>query len=641
MEIKLPLYTINIDSNIIYPLYLPESSDIVMINRDTKKIITHIRMLGTSRYFKFDLEFDKYNYINLYNTKTDGYKKAIFGKIYQIYLRLNLSLMIKEYNLSSKYHRKIAYYLIIAQIKEIEEKKSYFIDEKHISYFVDNRKSNDMYLLPWYYFQFNKDYVFNLKNCKISKFEDVPKIFFRRKGAIIETNNVRKLVNKIMIKKINKDDTLIILPENMTRIWPREYQIITFENMEQKRNNLMDSKIRPRTLILHECCCDKLTLIKKIADIFECSHIWVINCLPLRYYLNNHKMIPSRYVSRHLKINDLSSLSNMWINFDNSKKKVYKYEIIRFILTRLNEYYAILNYKNVFKISKKKLKMNQLECEIYGMINKYYENWKNKLEKNPNNIYSCTTKEKNCIIESKILDCTIRIMTSIISKNDCVHFFTRKIKEYKKRLKKLISNSNYFHKYCDDKKITALHKEIENIDQKIKNYQSYIEKNVYLTLDDNSCSICYSSDNIMTKLICGHNICLICIINCLAISNTCPICKEYITLNKIAVISETIPNYSSDIINYIKNINSPTIILTDMNALKNIEVKLIKIINILESDYIFRISKYKNIKNIVIMVSSQIAEQTSIKNKLSYIIGYFETFNVKPLIGKIIISNKF
>jgi hypothetical protein len=647
MEVKLPYCTIILDNITIDPVYLPKTGSI--IDRNTQKMISQFRILEITKYFRFGLEFDKYKYANYYNPKNNGYHKIVIGKFYEIYLYLNLSEVVNCCNTKPKLYEKITYYLIVAQLKEIEERKKYSIDEKYIDHFIENRKANTMYLVPWYYFYLNDNYSFDLKKHKLVESKYVPKIDFERKGGIIETNDVSRLINDIMFKKVNKSNTLIILPENMLNIWPREYQKMSYNNLIHvcRKKSFEYFKRKPDTLVVHECHYRVLILVKKIADMMRCSYIWVINSLPLRYYFVDYGTSSCKHVPKNLGISDLSSLSNLWMNFSNSNKKIYKNEIIRLILTKLNQYYVILKYERKYQIPKNILQMVPFEHEVYNMIERHYNNWKNKLSNDHNNIFSFTTKEKNTIIESKIFNCSIQVATSVVRRDDIIHLFARKIKNYASKNTKLYSKikelvCNYYypcHSEYVDKKIEMICSKIKTANQRIRNYQSYIDKNVYVSLDDKNCPICYSHENlIMTKLICGHNVCLECIINSLAYSNRCPMCNEYVTLDKISVVLETIPNYSSNIIKYIKNISTPTVILTNMDGLNNISSKVVKIINLMEPDVVTKILKYSNFRNVIIATTPKKTISKNIKNELEQIIGYFRLLDNKPSIVRIVIT---
>ena len=68
-------------------------------------------------------------------------------------------------------------------------------------------------------------------------------------------------------------------------------------------------------------------------------------------------------------------------------------------------------------------------------------------------------------------------------------------------------------------------------------YERYLKNVTQNSFDDNSCPVCYIDDKfIKTKLICGHIVCLDCIMHTISHTKRCPICNELINIKKIAII---------------------------------------------------------------------------------------------------------
>jgi len=127
-----------------------------------------------------------------------------------------------------------------------------------------------------------------------------------------------------------------------------------------------------------------------------------------------------------------------------------------------------------------------------------------------------------------------------------------------------------------------------------------------------------------------------CILHTLANNNECPICREHITINEMAIIKETIPDYSSEIIDYFQTMDKYTIILSDMPGMKNTIYNLYientpKFFNLKDKRIMEKIKKISKINNIFIITSNDISYHKYLKN----FIGYFNSFNIRPIITQI------
>lgn len=695
MKIKLLFNTMNIDNDHIDPIYMPLYGTI--IDKHSGTILYRLKFSDMPNFFNFKIEFDKYCYTDYYQPKTNTYVNRMSGRVYNIYLYLNLTAILIDCGNTRTMCRKLAYYLTILQIRELQQKKIYYTDEKNINKFIHYRNFNLMYFIPWYFYRLNNGYVFDLVKKKIVPSKQVHKIYFMRKGGIIETNNVRKLLDNFKINTKSKSQhILVILPANMTNLWSETIKI-TYDELFLLKNNdiniLKEKKISQ--IIIHECHIQFLIAIKNLAEKLECNLVWIINSLPLRYYFSMEK------TPKKLNINNLATLSNIWLNLKKDKKQKYKTEIIRLLMTKFNQFYTIVNYNMDYtSISITKLLLAPYEKYIYAEFNKYYNNWRNKLTNDTNNMYSFTTKKKNNLLESKIFDSLMILITSVVTNVNIPKFFeitTRNILSmtininneltkilniyYVKNKLSHVKKSNHEINYNDI--ISNLNEKKKRTELKILNYKRYLTGSVYKLLDNECCPICYTdtdSELIKTKLICGHVICLECILNSLCKSNKCPICNEYINVQKIAIIKESLDSflntkliprkevenldemkistnltlfphnnskvknineYSSNIINYLKQIDSSTIILTDLNAYYNIILNPeynnnINIININKTNIMDKIKKIQEkIKNIIIFTSPQNIMDEKSKDQLYKIINFFQLFNEKLTINKI------
>ena len=111
---------------------------------------------------------------------------------------------------------------------------------------------------------------------------------------------------------------------------------------------------------------------------------------------------------------------------------------------------TIVNYNFDLDIDTTRLSMVPFETYIYGEFNKRYINWKNKLTNNMDNIYSFTTKEKNNIIESKIFNSVLLLITAVISYENIPNFFDATIKNILLKTKKYYLRCKFTNGCCVD-----------------------------------------------------------------------------------------------------------------------------------------------------------------------------------------------
>ncbi|XWV24834.1 mg595 protein [Tupanvirus deep ocean] len=651
MKIKLLFNIINIDNDLVDPVYIPKTG--IIVDKHTGNVIHRFAELEMTNFFYFRVEFSHYEYSSIYLPKTKSYKNKLSKRVYHINLYLQIDAIIRDANITKILYRKLTYYFSIMQIKEIKDKSNYNTDNSFIEKFIEYRNTNFMYLISWYYFRINNHYVFDLKNKKILTPKSITKINFRRKGGIIETNNVEKLINNNF--KQNKDTkSLIILPTNMTNLWFNNLKITYDELLCLKKSEAeLYKKENINQIIIHECHVQFLVGIKHLIDIIGCNNIWIINSLPLRYYFTIEKTPPK------LKINDLATISGLWFNFSSIEKKKYKNEIIKMLLTKFNQYYTVVKYNNddVANIKTIKLEMTDFEKYIYNVFNKYYENWKNKLTNDPKNTYSVATIEKSKKVESKIYNAVITLITAVLDDHCIPNFYEKSIRSIliktnniKNKFDHLINIYYEVNKVSDyvitendvinfDHILNDLKDKKTKAETRIYNYKRYLEGNVYKIIDDKCCPICYSTEQLIkTKLICGHSLCLECTLSTLGTSSKCPICNEYINIHKIAIIKNTIDKYHSNIVSYFKTLNKNSIILTDLHATLNLLINPeynTHIIDINKSNVVSKIKKIQKIDTIIIFSTPSIIMSKKTFKEFEQVLNFFNLFNNKPKIIKI------
>ena len=702
MQVRFVYNTVDIRDDLIEPIYFPNNG--LVIDKNSKELLYKLPEKEMTRFFYFRIEFDSYKYANYYQPKTDVYKEEMTSRVYNLVLYLNLTTIMRDKGFTKSLYHKLSHYLASIQMKDIQCKKDYHTDEDNINYFINYRNTNAMYIIPWYCVKLNNNIVFDLKQKKImlTNTKNINKICFKRKGGIIETNNVRKLiktyfrVTKLQLPNLNDlfnqqqmDDldskalvtcsikqsiptrpgkTLIILPSNMVDLWPG-YNILTYDKLLVLKNSDIEY-LRSGNfgqVIVHECYVQVLPHIKSLVALLDCEQVWIINSLPLRYYFATDKT-PSK-----LNVNDLASITNLWLNFGTGEKRRYKTELIRLLLTKFNQFYTIINYKTELDFFHIRLGATPFEKYIYTELNKSYHNWKSKLTNDKENKYSFTTKEKNNAIESKIFNTVVSLMTSVVKSNQIGQYFEPiikkslvKINKMNTKIKELVdvyqqvsTSKTYKIHSCDIDEFNYIFNELKENDTMTKsmiaNYNRYLTGTIYQDLEDNACPICYSSDELVkTKLICGHCICIECILSSLKSSTKCPVCNEHINTQKIAIMQESlvcqnsdvdksklIPQaYSSNLLNLLKNFDRMTVILTNLSAFDNLvddDYKM-NVINVSNKNVSDKIKKIYNVDQIILLVAPKCMYNKSTEKEFYHIINYFKLFNKKPKISKIEIN---
>lgn len=653
MAVKLLYNSVTISDSNIDISYNPSNG--LIYNKNTNASLCHLTQREIKPYFFYKVEFDSYHYAQIYSSKNDSYKTQLISSTYKIYLYLNINAILrcisyKKFDLLSK----LTYVLTRIQIFElINPIKNYNSNESSIRKFINYRRNNLMYLIPWYYYRINNNYVFDLKKSKLLPSSKKFKINFKRKGAIIETNNVIKLINENFIPKIKSANlmTLVILPSNMKKIYSKkmidhDIIILTFDYLCQMEES--DIKKYKKThfkqgiyqIIIHECYFQFMVQIKNLLKYLKSDLVWVINSLPLTYYAAKD------YTNLKLTINEISTIANIWMNFSETDKSKYKTEMIRMFYTKLNQLYTRMYYENNHLLfDTKKLTLSLFETDVYNQINSYYDNWKNKLTNDPKNIYSMSSLKINNKISAKMFNTFMMLITSVIDDKNVTKFFSNKVKE-------TMTNIKLIHKLINKGVTKTFDHLTQNEEHMLMNFndqmkslldhhQRYLDTDVYHTYDEKSCLICYSNNNLIkTKLICGHCICLECIIPSIAHGTICPLCKEFVNLGKIAIIKDSIENYCSEIITYLKNLNHTNLLITDLNLINSLVKENGYKLNVLNINHKFVSTKIKNlpyIKNINVLLTPD--KYLSKRNKLlcNQIISYFNCFDQKPKITKILI----
>jgi len=647
MFTKLIYKTITITNREIDPVYLANVGEIV--DKNTRQTIIRLENVEMPFFFHFKLEFVTYKYTKIYQPSYNSYKKVVSARIYNLIMYLNLTRLILDNGQFTELHKILSKMFLEMKILELYRDRSYQINPKEVKQFIERRENYPMTLIPWFCMSIDQNYLYHLKQRKVFSTKQINILRSKKNGGIIETNNVPKLVRKYFSIRSDPKMTLVILPKEMNHLWPNtnrlNYTDITEEHIT------IHAKKKFHYVIIHECHFEYLPSLKKLLNSLVCNTLWVINSLPLQYYAKfDSSNICLEKNPKKLNLQNLASISNLWFNFTNDHKKKYKTRIIYNLITQFTSYYTSVSYPMNFNTNIIRLSYMGVEKNIKQLFDKYYDNWKNKLTGDPNNIYSITIKQKNNKIESDIFSAIFNLIMSVV-KNDRIpfifktyccnyllkfHLAQNKIENILELYQKTNQLSNY--KITEkqgvdfERHIIHLKQLYEKIDVVIKNYQRYVRENVYQMYDDTMCSICYSDEKLVRcKLICGHGICLECILHSLSNVNKCPICNEYININKILIIEETVENYRSEINDYLRSLTESVLILTDIpffqytldrNGSKALQINL-ENINIYQ-----QLQECSQINEIVLLLTPTISEKNL--DEINKIVGYLRLHqNVK------------
>ena len=579
------IYTKKNQSDLIY---IPSKKSI--FNKYENSVVYQLKFYEVPKYYYFKLEFESNNYEKIYQTNSQTHKTTIIGSIYNLNLVINLQNIYRDFRIvNHDVLQQLSYYLTIIQIRQINTNKKYDIGEDQL--FKILSETNPLYLIRWNQFLLHPQMAIDLRSHKIITGKQIDKKYFKHSGGILETRDMSKIIG--VQKYFDSKNTLVIFPENLyqhvKKTWSN-YTCISYQELTNSHNNEFGNltKIKYNNIIIHECYMQYISLIKKLLRLFKYQlSVWIINRLPMKYYISTDENHHGGFT-----INNLSTVINIWADFDLNEKKHNKSELIRFLMNDLNKVYFIIGETNrkTQLFDRTILVPNDFEKSILDYFNMNYNNWLNKLTNDKNNIYSFTNKHQNYYILSKIYDCFVALSLSVINQNQFEQFFELQINKILttnnttiNQLEKLLSNyknvRKISHQRINEKPIVDFNKIIEKIEtskSKIErilfNYNRYHGKNFHQTFDHSNCPVCYEEETPMTKLVCGHSLCIDCMMNILPNTKTCPLCMERIAINKFAIIKETVQNHQSTLLEYLKNnfSDSDTLVLTDLDRVSQV-----------------------------------------------------------------------
>lgn len=575
----------------------------------------------------FVIKFDSYIDHSFYDPVKKSIIKKISGKIYVVEMHINVSLMKHNQVLSI-----LLNHFVTMQKEDIYTKKNFRVHPHNISKFINNRNESYICLDSINQYLINDKYVYNFDNKKIMKKSDdiVP---FIRKGGIIQTNCPIKIIDKFNPKK-----TLVIIPSNMTYLWKdTDATIYTFDDLLKfKKNNIHSiTNKKWNQLVIHECHVQLVSGIRNLLKKIRCNTVWIINTLSLKYYFSMDE-IPNK-----VDIIMFSKYLNLWMHRETIKQNLLR--ITKFVYSKLNIMYAKVHYPVTFIDNQINIKFSPYERILYGKLNDYYNNWKNKLSNDELNKYSFASKNRINLINQKLFNGTLMLSLATSQPDNAESYLKNKInnfmisiqdqqKQVDLGLKCISKTSNAsIIEFFGNNILEKLNNIINDNNTILNNYTRY--RNTTLCIGNDNCPICYEPlEDTKTNFICGHQVCFDCVFQILANNNECPICREHININKLTLINSIDNTNISEFQNLCKTFDLETVVLTNLSALQNISHP--NIFNVNGNKIINQIKEITHIKKVVIITTQNI----KIGRYMNDFLGYFSTFNKKPEIVEIMIN---
>ena len=645
---------------IIYEKYYTDINSDLTLDIETSQILTaknevvYVLPNINYPYMYFTLTFESYDYEHIYNPDTKSVDKLAKLKTYLLELNIDIQYLIKK-NIK-KYVPEIIGYFVILQVRSIQMKNSNITYDGNIQKFVTERNTSYLNLIPLHLYKINDKNFFDFVQ---NKFIDVEKTKiniqkFSRLGGIIETNNPKKIVQDNF--NLNNKKTLVIIPKNMTDIWNKtNAKICTFDDLLcLKKSNFKKTFNRNwDKIIIHECHIQIVIAIRNLLKKNNCDCIWIINTLPLQYYFS----IKDKPIN--ITFSEFNKYLKFWLDSEFITKN--KMLVNKFVASNFNNLYTKIIYDNKLINDIIHMKPGKLEKNLILQLDHHYNKWKHKLNNDKNNKYSFTDKSSLIQIEKKIFNVLMTLNLSMIDKKNTNQFMKNKIDYNIKKIKDYGIDIHDDIKTCNKSNTTInstinafisdllkrnrILEKLDNIQKEnsvmVNNYNRYVDNydNDY-KLDCDSCPICYEPfDNefvLQTLLICGHCICVDCIINTMTNNNECPICREYITVNNMAIIGDNI----SDFMKLCESFDNHTAIVTNINGFENLlhHNMQVKILNVNNRNIPKQLKELTTLHKIILVKSNKYEHKLHLNWKIDSILGYFNSFNVKPDITQIILS---
>lgn len=462
------------------------------------------------------------------NTAIDSYKyfllpkypnhRIIGEKIMTEYLWINIPLLLKIN--SSYFNTYLGSKLLELQKSELRSNKSY--DIFNLGEFINRRESVKIAFDRWFNYRLNEEYVYSWKKKNIKKKDLL--CYAHRYGGIIETDNIAS------IRSVFSEDTLYLCPSDLHHIFPNENVLDIQKLSASTVGDLEPSFLHRKRICVINCTEIDLHLLKMVVNYFCTEIIWLVYLLPIRYFFNNSKCDEylTNSVSVGLNLNNILSIANLWFCLENGQKKEYRRELIRFFLSDLSSFYGTYFIQNN---SMEKFPINDLldqdEHDLLSFV-------KNQLP----NFFVCQETFNNLCrnVSSFFLHLMMSYKTSDTIREALNMVISHKIKAIEDTVKYYIDIAEKSY-HDDERKTQSINKLINSVQDSHHKYNSIKTSNIY---SDTECCICYDPVSIEAIMICGHSMCVKCMITTVCKSNSsCPNCRVSIKIEETRLLKKS------------------------------------------------------------------------------------------------------
>lgn len=564
--------TLSLNAN---PIYI--QTDGMVLDEVTKEIyLTDIAYVPWEPYYSLQLEFDSYVYQETYNLTVDSLQREIREKIYILKIIINLQAISKV--------TKIIRTVIVQKLSKIIKlvvSNSIRMNRKLASYCVNDIKShikaveeNFVQIFPHAFYRLtDKLYLDYIRGTIITN-PTIHSKTFNRRGGIIETNNVSNLVSNLIVK-----NTLIIGPKWITTCCLyKGFNILTYEEL---------SKIPPSytqttwsKILIHELHPNHLIALLRALPDLKSDIIWVVNNFPLRHYFHT------------LTIHNFYIMLHIWL-LKRTKDVELKRNLMNHIMTHFSAHYAITEYPPI-DFPTQTLQLNSTEQEIYHMIDHYYHLWRT------NSHQSCDPSQITSIKRQMINTLLVYISNIAYPQN-----LSKTIKS------KISSLLNQLYTRINQPVIDFFNHKTHDIscNDLVKLYKKYhyFSSEIDHHMNSSECPICYDNMTVRlwTHLVCGHNMCLECLICSLAKRLECPMCRNQMTCEMAVIVKD---KFKSDLNEFIEKLSERTIILTSYRGLKSYHTHGL-ILDITQLDLLEEVEKLTGIEQIYVLKVRHLNDQ--------------------------------
>lgn len=511
-------------------MYNSSDKDTILLKLNSKKIVATYDTTQLSE-IPFDqnpqnpiginLIIDSYQY---YTILSEVPENIIGYKILSEYMWINIPLMLKTN--SAYFNSYLKLRLMELLRSELKSSKSYNISD--LQSFVSKCEEQKIGIDKWTNYRLNESYVYSFKKNCIKPSPQLPLFQFHRCGGIIETDHIKSIIDHF------DSDTLYVCSTDLWNTFSNLPHIIETRDLEHRTiKDLEKSFLHRKRVVVINCCENAIHYLKIVIGFFNTPIVWLVYTLPIKYFFNSVKESED-CIQPSLGLNNLLSISNIWLALENGQKKEYRRELARFLLCDLSKYFGIYTLTDPDYVSIDDFDLTDSdEKDLWLFIKKQSDNLVfthkslTKFKRNLSSLFfllMMSYRQPHTVRES--LNKRIVDKISLIE-NDRKEYIQMIEQEYDPTSGEQIGSQ-----------MLALLHDLED------KYRSIKKDNVFAS---NECCICYEQMNIQSMLLCGHSMCPKClIISSVKKQFNCPNCRAHCKIEDTVLLRDTeCPTFSS------------------------------------------------------------------------------------------------